>query len=296
MEISSTHAGSVHPSCDCSDEKVSNFPKLRTADSVERGENACVLNLLIFTLRLMKHRFFSIAAVVVLAITVLWVAGCEQKTETVEMPAPQASLPPANTTPPPEEATPPPKQWEIDKFYSTAQNANIAFNTPDSLAYGETRVIELLLDATKSVAELEAAITEEGTKQGAQIHIAERMEAHLTGDGFDITKITGEAQPVSRTETTKWKWEVRPKRFGQQSLHLAIDAVVIVEGERSTRSIRTFDRDIMVNVRWPTTFIAYPQDHDEIATGLVGAVAAFFTWFFGFRKKKPANTEPDLGD
>jgi hypothetical protein len=203
-------------------------------------------------------------------ISIFLLSSCEQKTETSGS----------------SEATPHPVNESLDSALRRMEWGNIAFNAPRSMGYGETIVIHLGLDPTKSLSELESSIQEAGEKEGARVQIAPRMEAHLTGEGFDITPVTPESQPVSMEGRTDWKWDIRPKRFGSQSLHLSLNALLKIDGESSTRTIETFDKDISVNIVLPTSLIAYPQDHWEISAAVGGAILAFLGWFLGFRRKK----------
>ena len=199
---------------------------------------------------------------------------------TEEGPPPVGEGPPPNVA-----ASPGAAESPLDSLLRTLKWGNIAFNTPSSIGYGQTLVIHLILDPTKSIAQLQSSIQEEGAKQGAHVQVAPRMEAHLTGDGFEITPVTPEDQAVSMQGATEWKWDIRPKEFGTQSLHLSLNALLKIDGENTTRSIQTFDRPISIDVSWPATIIAYPQDHWEIFTATGGAIIGVFLWAFRLKGK-----------
>ena len=74
------------------------------------------------------------------------------------------------------------------------------------------------------------------------------MEARLTGGGFRIEALTPERQPVGRSSTTEWRWEVHKTEGGSHALHLTLSALITVEGERTPRAVRTFDREIEIQV------------------------------------------------
>jgi len=98
------------------------------------------------------------------------------------------------------------------------------------------------------------------------------MQARLTGLNFEIIAVTPEEQAVSGLEDTKWKWEIKAKSSGLQKLHLTLSALVIVEGNNTYKTIRTFDKEIKVqvsighritkfiidNVKWMWTPIIFP--------------------------------------
>jgi hypothetical protein len=74
------------------------------------------------------------------------------------------------------------------------------------------------------------------------------MEAQLTGDGFAFIAQTPEIQAISHRIPTTWKWQVIPLRTGNLSLHLSLLARITVEGRETPYVIRTFERNIKVNV------------------------------------------------
>jgi hypothetical protein len=154
--------------------------------------------------------------------------------------------------PPPTETTEPPMLdplfEEIDRALEALPVASAAFNAPAELPLGDSAEIQLLLSLGKPVSELQAELTEIGEREGAQVRVAPLMEARLTGSGFRIEALTPERQPVGRRTDTEWRWEVEGTDGGSQRLHLSLAALIIVEGERTPRAVRTFDREIEVQV------------------------------------------------
>jgi hypothetical protein len=137
---------------------------------------------------------------------------------------------------------------DVDALLARMEFGNIAFNVPQELNVKETALIQLLLSATTALDELQRELTAPGTGVGAHVKISERMEARLTGPEFDITTITPETQAVSRQVNTEWKWEIKPRRVGTHALHLTLSALVTVDGETTPRTIKTFDRDIVIEI------------------------------------------------
>ena len=180
-------------------------------------------------------------------------------------PLPQADEPPATKDhkPPPGHAPPPPKADEslapkgeirqidaVDSILGKLEFGNIAFNAPKTMNLHATAVIQLLLGLEKPIDELKQMIEAAGEKEGERIHVSGRMEARLSGPNFAITAITPEIQAVSRNNVTEWKWEVKPSSAGDNYLHLTLSALLNVDGESTPREIRTFDKDIQVDVTW----------------------------------------------
>ena len=103
----------------------------------------------------------------------------------------------------------------IDRTLEHLEFGNVAFNTPKTMIFDDTAVIQLML-ALQGIEpdELKRMIEAEGEKEGARIRVSDRMEARLSGNNFAITAITPEQQAVSRRTVTEWKWEVRPLHVG----------------------------------------------------------------------------------
>lgn len=116
---------------------------------------------------------------------------------------------------------------------------------------GKTVTMELLLSPSSSVEELRRQITEAGEKEGAQdIPTANRMEARLTGRGFEIAAISPDVQAISGGETTKWRWDITPTQTDEKEVHLTINALIAVDAWTTPRFIRSYDRTTKVSVTW----------------------------------------------
>jgi hypothetical protein len=137
---------------------------------------------------------------------------------------------------------------KVDAILAAMDTANIAFNSPGSINLQDTAQIQLLLSLQKSIDELSAALTAAGAHEGASIKVANRMLAQLTGADFKITPITAEEQAIGATDTTEWKWEIKPTATGQHNLHLTLTAIISVDGATTRKSIKTFDKIIQVDV------------------------------------------------
>ena len=138
----------------------------------------------------------------------------------------------------------------VDQILETLELGRIAFNTPATIPLGDTAIIELILSTTESIETLQGMLNAVGERTGACILVSNEMEARLTGRGFGIEAITREVQAVSGEEVTKWKWEIEPTEGGVQRLHLTLSALLYMEGSRTPRTIRTFERTIEVRVSW----------------------------------------------
>jgi hypothetical protein len=126
--------------------------------------------------------------------------------------------------------------------------AQIAFNTPSAMNLGDTAQVQLLLSLNESIDELKRSVQGPGGREGAQVAVAERMEARLSGANFRITAVTPEEQALASTDRTDWRWDVQPTLAGEHPLHLSLTAVFRVDGSPARHTVRTFDKTIVVQV------------------------------------------------
>jgi len=186
---------------------------------------------------------------------------------------------------------------KLDQILDRLRWGNIVFNAPESMAYGETKTIQLLLDASKSISELEGLIHEEGLRVSDRIRISDKMEAQLTGDAFEITQIAPltrpAIQPISRKQVTEWRWDIRAKRLSSQRLHLSLDVIFEFHGEQMQKSYRVFDRDIVVDVRGIHSAILLAEDNWQLTAAISTAVLAALGWIGRRFVKKRASEQGD---
>lgn len=163
----------------------------------------------------------------------------------------------------------------IDEILDKLELGNIVFNSPPIINLNETRTIQLFLGVKATIEELKQMIEAEGNKKGASIKVANRMEARLSGTNFAITAVTPEVQVVSRNDVTEWKWEVKPVREGRHHLHLTLSVLLNVDGETTSKAIRTFDNEIEVEVTLVQQVGSFIENHVEF---LWIALVPLFVW------------------
>jgi hypothetical protein len=172
---------------------------------------------------------------------------------------------------------------EVDTALKKLNWGQMAFDVPEKLRLEQTALIHLLISPAHTAEQLTKAIREQTTEpvkiESARIQISGMMEAKLVGSAFDIQPITPEApQMVSRTEPTEWKWEIKPRQSGQQSLHLTLNAIIRFDDKERPRVIRTFDRVIQVDVAAATDSSPWRLSVAAIAAALtaLGLVAMLY--------------------
>jgi hypothetical protein len=142
---------------------------------------------------------------------------------------------------------------EVDAALGALVQGRIAFNTPERMRYGDSQSIALVaspsMDADTLSTELRNRIGGADPIEIATLQIAPLMEARLEGaPAFEVTALTPVQQPVSRSAPTEWRWTVRAAETGRHQLHLTINAVITVAGERFPRSLDVLNRDIEVEI------------------------------------------------
>jgi hypothetical protein len=194
----------------------------------------------------------------------------------VPQPPPPPSPEPAPTPPPS------PDFAAIDRALEALPLGSIAFNVSTAMTLNRSNDVHLLLSPSMSVEDLQKQLVErlsrETKVEGIEIRIAPRMEARLSGTNFSILALTPEVQPVTWKEPTEWQWEVRPTEAGNQALHLTLTAILQIEGKDSTRAIRTFDRDIQVQVTWPQRISGFATENWQWLWTTVAVPIALWLW------------------
>ena len=195
-------------------------------------------------------------------------------------PAPRP-LPPTPTPPSPGELID-----RIDTFLDQLPEGSIAFNAPQTMLAGDTLEMRLVLSPQISAEALQQRLEGlPGVVQGATVRIAPVMEAVLTGQNFAISAITPTRQAVARIEPTEWRWQVTATTAGEHSLHLVLN----VQVEGTSRTLRTFDRTIQVDVTLGRQISAFATDNWQWLWTTALVPLAGWAWK---RRQQPSRREP----
>jgi prepilin-type N-terminal cleavage/methylation domain-containing protein len=166
---------------------------------------------------------------------------------------------------------------------------NIVFNAPESMRFEETKTIELLLSASVSVQELQAQLNEVGEIESETVQISNRMEARLSGKGFEIEALVPDVQAVNSEGVTQWKWYVTPEDYGLQHLHLSLSAIIIVSGRDAPYVIKTFEHTIDVEVTPAQLISGFFSKHWKWLWAAILVPVAGYVWKrYGKAKQKTA--------
>ena len=208
------------------------------------------------------------------------------------------------------------KEPEIDPAQALIDQlkaADLAFNRPEVMAFGETVSVELVLapetaskldevPADASIAEQAEAVGLSADLQGEtrvveDVRYAPQMQAELKGLDFDISPAGPQAKTVLPDQPVRWVWTVRPKAHGAHKvLTLNVDALLQQEGAALPPvEIRTFAERIDVTITpWKRVVVLASEIkvvHGALAA-LGGTLVAVGAWLWRRRKTAPKETKP----
>jgi hypothetical protein len=181
----------------------------------------------------------------------------------------------------------------IDDVLEDLDLVNVAFNAPRTMHLNDPVVIQLLLSGGQTIEQLQEELTALGEQEGEQIRASDAMEAQLTGAGFDIAPVTPAIQLVSNEAVTEWKWEVQPTKTGERRLHLALSALIDLDGKDRTYTVRTFERTLDVNVTFGERLETFASDNWQwLWTALLIPIVGLVLRWRQQRKLPPTDSTP----
>lgn len=171
--------------------------------------------------------------------------------------------------------------YREDRFPTSENVGEIAFNTPSEMVLGQQTVIELFVSKTESTLLLMSLIKAEGDREGARVQVSDRMKANLRGGGFEITSLAEETQALEGADRVRWAWSIQAKTKGVQPLFLTLAIIVKVEGESTPRTVKTFEKEIRVRVTPAQHVSGFVAKHWQwlwaaVLLPLAGLIAAVF--------------------
>jgi hypothetical protein len=151
------------------------------------------------------------------------------------------------------------------------------------MGFGESRIIALVaspkMDAATLSSELRGRIGGVDPIEVQKLQVAPLMEAQLEGaPAFEITALTPARQPVSRATPTEWRWNARARESGTHALHLTINAIITVDGERFPRSLDVLNREIEVEITAPQRIALFVQANWQWLAGTIVIPMALWFW------------------
>jgi len=151
------------------------------------------------------------------------------------------------------------------------------------MRFDESRIIALVaspkMDAATLSSDLRGRIGGVDPIEVQKLQVAPLMEAQLEGaPAFEITALTPTRQPVSRAAPTEWRWNARARESGKHDLHLTINAIITVDGERFPRSLDVLKREIEVEITAPQRVALFVQANWQWLAGTIVIPMALWFW------------------
>lgn len=199
----------------------------------------------------------------------------------------KAAPPPAYAPrlPPPAAYAPTPGNL-VDDILDTLSQASMAFSVPRTANVQDRFKVQLLINPSVNPEVLEGELSIDGKKSSARILISKIVTAKLTAPGFVVEKITPEEQAISQKQSTEWMWVLTPTKEGKFDVHLDISAVVRVDRMKSSRHIKTFEKDVTITVTKTQQAISIFQEYGEWIWTTILAPIGLWVWSRIRRRQK----------
>jgi hypothetical protein len=135
--------------------------------------------------------------------------------------------------------------FDVDEYLKGLSFGNIIFNTPEEMKINEKFIVKLILSPDKIKVE---NVPKTGRVSIDKAKIDRSMESTLVGTGFDIKEVTPSVLATSMIEDTTWMWEVASIKAGDQILCVNLSVKIDLDGEKVSRTIKTFEKTIHVKI------------------------------------------------
>lgn len=184
---------------------------------------------------------------------------------------------------------------DVDTLIRNLPLGNVAFNVPDKMDLDESTELDLALSLASATEDLKKSMASphlKGLIESAAIRVTDRMEARLTGNGFQITAVTPELQVVVPSEPATWKWLIKAAHPGVHELHLTVSALIEINKSTTPFVSRTFEKTIRVEVSWQKKIAGFAQDNWQwVWTAIAAPIGA---WFLSrYRRARPSDRDID---
>ena len=168
------------------------------------------------------------------------------------------------------------------------REGTILFNPPTDMTVGVPEQIRAVVTTQEISADLVNGLRGRGVVRTETILVGSVMKVRLSGEGFHITPLTAEEQPIADRMSSDWAWEVRPVDGGDQTLYLVADAVVRLNGSNVNKTVRVLDRTIKVQVNPLHSVREFWSDNWKwIVTFAFGSsLGPFFVWLWARRPRR----------
>lgn len=134
----------------------------------------------------------------------------------------------------------------IQEELKQLREGKILFNPNKYMRVGNSEIIEARISKSLS-ADLGEGLKGRGEPIVEELSVGDVMKANVSGDGFDIKRMSSAAQVVPDDDFAHWTWSVTPIKSGRRTLTLLVSVQIKVRGVSDTsRDMPVFERDVEV--------------------------------------------------
>lgn len=128
------------------------------------------------------------------------------------------------------------------------KSVNLSFSYVDTLNIDQIGRAELILTPEEIEQTIQHEINQ--TPLYANIVTSKVVIADLISvdNTLDIFVVGSKRQALSFKESTYWHWNISPKVEGQHRMILSVTAVVVIDGIKAERNIKTFSKILTVDI------------------------------------------------
>jgi hypothetical protein len=200
----------------------------------------------------------------------------------------------------------------IENFVKNLEEGRLIYNPPENMTVNITESINATIIKGEISGEQINLIESnnitiiKGEISGEQIKLAPCMEVDLTGSAFKIAPITERRQFIASDSPTIWKWDVTPRKIGNQTLDLSAYVIIKMRDGREEKRALVKSKTIHVHVnpdekKGILSFIPelFSSPWTKPIAALSAVLAFLITFFKGYilewirsRKKKTKTLPP----
>ncbi|MDH5300132.1 MAG: hypothetical protein OEW58_02075 [Gammaproteobacteria bacterium] len=139
----------------------------------------------------------------------------------------------------------------VDQMVAMMRNAELRFDAPTTLQLTDTGSVELNVSLARSVDNMRRELASSAGAKKVLDSMSIALETTLQADGFQVTPLADQSQPLEQSSRYDWRWEIKPSTAGGYNVRAQLNAVFTMGNHSVSRDIRSFDRTVSVEAPAP---------------------------------------------
>ena len=165
----------------------------------------------------------------------------------------------------------------VDNIYNTLPSAYTYVGAPESMNIDDTRKVYVAL-STRELTDAVRLFGDDVTVNQDIAKIADRVQATLESNDFEIASDSPLVQAVREGAVTQWSWGIRAKREGSHTLTINISAIVKVSGTDTPLVLKTYSKTIEVSVKPTQRVWSFLRENAEWIWAPLAALSGGLLW------------------